>query len=146
MCWDRSPPIPAVGGDLFQARRPTRLAPALGFDLADPAGGGGSMHRPHPLPPRLLGPSSYLSRHALDVGWRESSATAFETMRRAAGDTEVLVYNAGYLEGRAWPREQELREFFPVEMCETAMDIACRGPFLVAKEVLPARRAKGRGS
>ena len=31
-------------------------------------------------------------------------------------------------------------------MFETALDIACRGPFLVAKEVLPAMRRNGRGT
>ena len=32
------------------------------------------------------------------------------------------VYNAGCLEGRALPREQELLGFFPVEMFETALE------------------------
>ena len=82
----------------------------------------------------------------LDLASRDSISTAFETIRRDAGDPDVLVYNAGYLEGRALPREQELLEYFPVEMFETAIDIACRGPFLVAKEVLPAMRRSGRGS
>ena len=44
------------------------------------------------------------------------------------------------------PPEQELMEFFPAEMFETAIDVACRGPFLVAKEVLPAMRRKGAGT
>jgi NAD(P)-dependent dehydrogenase (short-subunit alcohol dehydrogenase family) len=82
----------------------------------------------------------------LDLASRASISAAFEAIRRDAGDPDVLVYNAGYLEGRALPREQELLEHFPVEMFETALDIACRGPFLVAKEVLPAMREKGRGS
>jgi NAD(P)-dependent dehydrogenase (short-subunit alcohol dehydrogenase family) len=82
----------------------------------------------------------------LDLASRDSIAAAFETIRRDVGDPSVLVYNAGYLEGRALPREQELLEFFPAEMFETAIDIACRGPFLVAKEVLPAMRRNGRGS
>ena len=37
-------------------------------------------------------------------------------------------------------------EHIPVEMFDTAQHIASRGPFLVAKEVLPAMRAKGAGS
>ena len=82
----------------------------------------------------------------LDHASQASIATAFEEIRREAGDPEVLVYNAGYLEGRALPPEQELLEFFPVEMFETALDISCRGPFLVAKEVLPAMRRNARGS
>ena len=59
---------------------------------------------------------------------------------------EVLVYNAGYLEGRDLPPEKELLEHIPVEMFDTAQHIASRGPFLVAKEVLPAMRKRGEGS
>ena len=62
------------------------------------------------------------------------------------GDPEVLIYNAGYLEGRDLPPEKELLEHIPVEMFDTAQHIASRGPFLVAKEVLPAMRARGAGS
>jgi NAD(P)-dependent dehydrogenase (short-subunit alcohol dehydrogenase family) len=61
----------------------------------------------------------------LDLVSQESITTAFATIRREAGDPEVVVYNAGYMEGR---------------------DISSRGPFLVAKETLPAMRMKGRGS
>jgi len=39
-----------------------------------------------------------------------------------------------------------LLENIPVEMFETAQHIASRGPFLVAKEVLPAMRKRGEGS
>ena len=65
---------------------------------------------------------------------------------RRRGDPHVLVYNAGYLEGRDLPPEKELLEHIPVEMFETAQHIASRGPFLVAKEVLPAMRKRGEGS
>jgi NAD(P)-dependent dehydrogenase (short-subunit alcohol dehydrogenase family) len=82
----------------------------------------------------------------LDLASPASIARAFDEIRREAGDPDVLVYNAGYLEGRQLPPEQELLEFFPDEMFETAIDVACRGPFLVVKEVLPAMRGKGRGS
>ena len=58
----------------------------------------------------------------------------------------MLIYNAGYLEGRDLPPEKELLEYIPVEMFDTAQHIASRGPFLVAKEVLPAMRKKGEGS
>ena len=34
----------------------------------------------------------------------------------------------------------------PVELFETAQNIASRGPFLVAKEILPAMRKRGQGS
>jgi NAD(P)-dependent dehydrogenase (short-subunit alcohol dehydrogenase family) len=82
----------------------------------------------------------------LDLVSQQSIASAFETIRREAGDPEVLLYNAGYLEGRDLPPEKELLEHIPVEMFDTAMHIASRGPFLVAKEVLPAMRRKGQGS
>ena len=43
-------------------------------------------------------------------------------------------------------REKELLEHIGIEMFDTAQHISSRGPFLVAKEVLPAMRAKGAGS
>jgi NAD(P)-dependent dehydrogenase (short-subunit alcohol dehydrogenase family) len=82
----------------------------------------------------------------LDLISQDSIASAFAMIRRDAGDPDVLVYNAGYLEGRDLPPEKELLEHVPIEIFETAMHIACRGPFLVAKEVLPAMRQKGAGS
>jgi NAD(P)-dependent dehydrogenase (short-subunit alcohol dehydrogenase family) len=82
----------------------------------------------------------------LDLSLENSVSTAFATIRRDAGDPQVLIYNAGYLEGRDLPPEKELLEYIPVEMFDTAQHIASRGPFLVAKEVLPAMRKKGDGS
>jgi NAD(P)-dependent dehydrogenase (short-subunit alcohol dehydrogenase family) len=82
----------------------------------------------------------------LDLTSENSIAAAFATIRREAGDPDVLIYNAGYLEGRDLPPEKELLEHIPVEMFDTAQHIASRGPFLVAKEVLPAMRKKGEGS
>jgi NAD(P)-dependent dehydrogenase (short-subunit alcohol dehydrogenase family) len=82
----------------------------------------------------------------LDLSSQDSVATAFATIRRDAGDPDVLVYNAGYLEGRDLPPGKELLEYIPIEMFDTAQHIASRGPFLVAKEVLPAMRKKGAGS
>ena len=82
----------------------------------------------------------------LDLVSQDSIATAFATIRRDAGDPDVLVYNAGYLEGRDLPPDKELLEHIPIEILDTALHIACRGPFLVAKEVLPAMRKKGAGS
>jgi len=82
----------------------------------------------------------------LDLVSQDSIASAFATIRRDAGDPDVLVYNAGYLEGRDLPPDKELLEYIPVELFDTTQHIACRGPFLVAKEVLPAMRKKGRGS
>ena len=82
----------------------------------------------------------------LDLSSQESIKAAFATIRRDAGDPEILVYNAGYLEGRDLPPEKELLEYVPVEMLDTGLHIAARGPFLVAQEVLPAMRKKGTGS
>ena len=82
----------------------------------------------------------------LDLVSDDSISKAFAQIRDQAGDPEVLVYNAGYLEGRDLPPEMELLENMPVEIFETAQHIASRGPFLVAKEVLPAMRERGEGS
>ena len=82
----------------------------------------------------------------LDLSSQDSVATAFVTIRRDAGDPDILIYNAGYLEGRDLPPGKELLEYIPVEMFDVAQHIASRGSFLVAKEVLPAMRQKGEGS
>jgi NAD(P)-dependent dehydrogenase (short-subunit alcohol dehydrogenase family) len=82
----------------------------------------------------------------LDLVSQDSIAKAFASIRREAGDPEILIYNAGYLEGRELPPEKELLEHIPVEIFDTAQHISSRGPFLVAKEVLPAMRKRGRGS
>ena len=82
----------------------------------------------------------------LDLVSQDSIAAAFATIRHLAGDPDVLIYNAGYLEGRDLPPEKELLEHIPMEMFDVAQHIASRGPFLVAKEVLPAMRQKGTGS
>ncbi|HET7882131.1 MAG TPA: SDR family oxidoreductase [Acetobacteraceae bacterium] len=82
----------------------------------------------------------------LDLSSQESITTAFATIRRDAGEPDALIYNAGYLEGRDLPPGQELLEYIPIEMFDIAHHIASRGPFLVAKEVLPAMRKRGSGS
>jgi NAD(P)-dependent dehydrogenase (short-subunit alcohol dehydrogenase family) len=82
----------------------------------------------------------------LDLVSDTSIAKAFATIRERAGDPDVLVYNAGYLEGRDLPPEKELLEHVPLDIFETAQHVASRGPFLVAKEVLPAMRTRGGGS
>ena len=46
----------------------------------------------------------------------ESISGAFATIREKASDPDVVVYNAGYLEGRELPPEKELLEHIPVEM------------------------------
>jgi NAD(P)-dependent dehydrogenase (short-subunit alcohol dehydrogenase family) len=82
----------------------------------------------------------------LDLVSEESISAAFQRVRRDAGDPTVLVYNAGYLEGRDLPADKELLEHVPTELFDTAQHIASRGPFLVAKEVLPAMRQAGAGT
>jgi NAD(P)-dependent dehydrogenase (short-subunit alcohol dehydrogenase family) len=82
----------------------------------------------------------------LDLVSQESIANAFATIREKGGDPDVLVYNAGYLEGRDLPPDKELLEHVPLDIFETAQHVASRGPFLVAKEVLPAMRKRGSGS
>lgn len=82
----------------------------------------------------------------LDLVSMESIQGAFAKVRSTLGDPHVLIYNAGYLEGRDLPPDKELLEYIPVEMFDTAHHIATRGPFLVAKEVLPAMRKRGSGS
>jgi len=82
----------------------------------------------------------------LDLVEQGSIDSAFDQVRQKLGDPEVVVFNAGYLEGRDLPPDQELLEHIPVEMFDTAQHIASRGPFLVAKQVLPAMRERGAGS
>ena len=82
----------------------------------------------------------------LDLASRESISSAFAQIREEAGEPDVLVYNAGYIDGRDLPPEKELLEHIPFEMLETAQHISVSGPFLVAKEVLPAMRERGEGT
>jgi NAD(P)-dependent dehydrogenase (short-subunit alcohol dehydrogenase family) len=82
----------------------------------------------------------------LDLVSPASISQAFATVRAQAGDPDVVIYNAGYLEGRELPPEKELLEHIPLELFDTAQHISSRGPFLVAKEVLPAMRARGSGT
>ncbi|MEQ8861473.1 MAG: SDR family oxidoreductase [Pseudomonadales bacterium] len=82
----------------------------------------------------------------LDLVSEASINGAFATVRGSLGDPEVVVLNAGYLEGRDLPPGQELLEHIPTEMFETAQHIASRGPFLVARAALPAMRERGSGS
>ncbi len=82
----------------------------------------------------------------LDLSIPESISDAFAQIREEAGDPDVLVYNAGYIDGRDLPPEMELLENTPLEVFETAQHISSSGPFLVAKEVLPAMRERGEGT
>jgi NAD(P)-dependent dehydrogenase (short-subunit alcohol dehydrogenase family) len=94
----------------------------------------------------IVGQGGEAATVELDLVSRESISRAFAAIRERAGDPDVLVYNAGYLEGRDLPPDKELLEHVPVEIFETAQHIASRGPFLVALEVLPAMRKRGSGS
>lgn len=82
----------------------------------------------------------------LDVSSPASVTEAFGEIRERSGDPRVVIYNAGYMAGRALPPEQELLEHFPTDLFDEALAVACRGPFLVAKEVLPAMRARAEGA
>jgi NAD(P)-dependent dehydrogenase (short-subunit alcohol dehydrogenase family) len=82
----------------------------------------------------------------LDLSSADSISSAFAKIRSDAGEPDVLIYNAGYLDGRELPEDKELFEHVPVSILDTAIHVAIRGPFLVAQEVLPAMRKKGAGS
>ena len=82
----------------------------------------------------------------LDVSSEDSIKAAFARIRSELGDPEVLVYNAGYNDGRELPDGMDLLEFIPTDLFDRTQHVACRGPFLVAKEVLPAMRKAGKGS
>ena len=82
----------------------------------------------------------------LDLTSEKSISGAFQEIHKLAGEPSVVIYNAGYLEGRDLPPEKELLEHIDVEMFDTAQHIASRGPFLVCKEVLPIMRQRGSGS
>ena len=64
----------------------------------------------------------------LDLSSRDSISNAFAQIREQAGDPDVLVYNAGYIDGRDLPPEKELLEHIPFEMFETAQHISSSGP------------------
>ena len=82
----------------------------------------------------------------LDLSSQDSISNAFAQIREQAGEPDVLVYNAGYIDGRDLPPEKELLEHIPFEILETAQHISVSGPFLVAKEVLSAMRERGDGT
>src|SRR3984885_2001455 len=59
----------------------------------------------------------------LDLTSQDSISGAFATIRAEAGDPDVLVYNAGYLEGRDLPSDKDLLEYIPVKMFDPAQQI-----------------------
>lgn len=82
----------------------------------------------------------------LDLSSEESIKNAFARIRSEAGDPEVLIYNAGYNDGRELAEGMDLLEYIPTDLFDRTQHVACRGPFLIAKEVLPAMRKAGKGS
>ncbi|PJK31248.1 SDR family oxidoreductase [Minwuia thermotolerans] len=94
----------------------------------------------------IRGQGGTVSVVEMDLSRDASIASAFARIRAEWGDPEILIYNAGYPDGRELPKEMELLENMPTAIFDTAMAVSCRGPFLVAKEVLPAMRKRGRGS
>ena len=82
----------------------------------------------------------------LDLASEESIVTAFDAIETNVGVPDVVILNAGYLEGRDLPAGQELLEYIPTEMFDTAQDIASRGPFILAKRIMPKMRERGSGS
>lgn len=60
---------------------------------------------------------------------QESISNAFDHVRKVVGDPHVVVYNAGYLEGRELLPEKELLEYTPVKIFKTAQHIASRVHF-----------------
>lgn len=82
----------------------------------------------------------------LDLSDADSIANAFDSIRETHGVPDVVVYNAGYLDGRELPPGTELLEHVPVRILDVAQHVAVRGPFLVAQAVLPGMRERGSGS
>jgi NAD(P)-dependent dehydrogenase (short-subunit alcohol dehydrogenase family) len=82
----------------------------------------------------------------LDVGSWESVHAVMAQVATELGGPEIVIYNAGYMAGRELPADQELLEYFPNELFNVAVDVACRGPFYVAKAALPFMRERGTGS
>lgn len=103
-------------------------------------------HNAEPLAEAIAERGGEASIVELDISEPGSIQTAFQQIRTEIGNPEVVIYNAGYSHGRELPPEKELLENLPDEIFETAIDIACRGPYLVAKEILPSMREAGHGS
>ncbi len=76
---------------------------------------------------------------ACDVGDRESVQRAFAEIRRELGDPDVVVYNAG--SGKFASFADASADDF-----EASWRVNALGAFLVAKEVVPAMQAAGRGA
>src|SRR3546814_11173847 len=73
----------------------------------------------------------------LDLMSQDSIAAAFERIRTEAGDPEVVIYNAGYSEGRSLPKEQELLEFLPGVYLTPPFSLLPERPFLWPRQCSP---------
>ena len=82
----------------------------------------------------------------LDLVSESSINTAIDRIRATLGEPDAVVLNAGYLEGRDLPKGNELLEHVPLYVFETAQHISSRGPFLLAKAIMPGMRERGSGS
>ncbi len=88
-----------------------------------------------PLAKELTGSRAY----ACDVGDAASVKTAFDAIRSDLGDPEVVIYNAG---------SGAFGTFDDVDATafESSWRVNALGGFLVAKQVVPAMKAAGKGS
>lgn len=82
----------------------------------------------------------------MDVKSAASIRAGFARIRAEAGEPDIVVYNVGYSDGRELPDGQDLLEYIPDDMFDSAIALAGKGPFLVAKEALPPMRRRGSGS
>ena len=80
-----------------------------------------------PLAAAILAQGHDSSVVELDLVSEASIQQACHNIRSNLADPDVLVLNAGYLEGRDLPPEMELLEFVPTEIFDTAQHIASRG-------------------
>jgi NAD(P)-dependent dehydrogenase (short-subunit alcohol dehydrogenase family) len=77
--------------------------------------------------------------YACDVSSASSVAAAFADIRKKQGDVDVVIYNAG---SGTWGTVDDIG---PDEF-EAAWRVNALGGLLVAKEVTPGMKARGRGS
>jgi len=80
----------------------------------------------------------------MDLVSQDSISRAFALIRERVGDPHVVVYNAGYLEGRDLPPDKELLEHIPIEMFETAQHIASVARSWSPRRCYPSRASVAR--
>ena len=87
----------------------------------------------------------------LDLASQASIATAFATIRRDAGDPEVVVYNAGYLEGRELTPTQLLALAETRPVADQGQDLGkpqlgAGSAIVDGRHVVTPKRGTGRGT